>query len=397
MNKNELLELIKNGENSLVEFKEEQVTPANLAGEIVAFANAEGGTILIGVNDEGSITGVKRKDIEEWVINISRNNCYPSLIPLFEKILLEEKTVAIITIPKREGIVHRTSDGRYFIRVGSTKRDATPEELARLFQAVGMMHHDVSPVYNSALTDIDRARVEEYFSTKLNSSLDKLAEPLERSLEDIKVAIMKDNKYFLTLAGLLLFGKNPEKFLTQAGITAVKFPGTEMDYKMVDKKEINGPLLPFHNSKGDVEAEGVIDQAIKFVQSHINVESKMEGVRRIETPQYPLEPIREGIVNAVAHRNYTITGSKIRLFIFSDRIEILSPGKLPNTVTIEAIRRTAHYTRNPVIYRFLEHYGYAEDVGLGVPQKIIKKMLDHNGKEPKLEESGEEFILTLFA
>ncbi len=122
----------------------------------------------------------------------------------------------------------------------------------------------------------------------------------------------------------------------------------------------------------------------------------MEGIKRAEALQYPVEPIREGIVNAVAHRNYAITGSKIRLFIFQDRIEIHSPGKLPNTVTIENIKRTAHYTRNPELYKLLAQHGYAEDIGLGIPQKIIRRMLDHNGKGPKLEESGEEFILTLF-
>lgn len=396
MLKAELLELIKNGENSKIEFKQEEVKPTERAKEIVAFANSDGGAIFIGVDDNGNVVGAKRKDLEEWIINVCRNNCYPSLIPIFESILVDDKTVAVVTVPKREGIVHRALDGRYYIRVGSTKRDATPEELARLFQYGGIVHHDISPVYNTSISDLDRERLEDYFSKQLNIDLNKHKVSFEQLLENIKVLAKVEGKYFVTISGLLIFGKYPERFLTQAGITAVKFQGTEMDYTMVDKQAITGPLINKYNSNGEVSDEGVIDRAIKFVESHTNNTSTMNGIRRTETPQYPVGPIREGIVNAVSHMNYAITGSKIRLFIFKDRLEIRSPGKLPNTVTIENIKRTAHYTRNPELYKLLAQHGYAEDIGLGIPQKIIQSMLDHNGKGPKLEESGEEFVLTLY-
>lgn len=407
MNQSELLELLKNGENSKLEFKEDDIESRDMAKGIVAFANSEGGIIIIGVDDKGMPVGIKRdiKHLEEWVINICRNNCHPSIIPIFEKIVIDKKSLGIVTIRKREGIVHRTSDGHYYIRVGSTVRDATPEELARLFQFAGVIHHDIAPVYNTSVSDIDEDRLQYYFSNILHTNidirdkfkeLDKNKELIERLLENIKVMVRIEGQYYLTISGLLIFGKYPERLLPQAGIIAVRFRGEEMDYNMVDKKEIIGSLINQYDYKGEIISEGGIEQAIKFVQSHTPISSRMEGVRRIDIPQYPVESIREGIVNAVGHRNYAITGSKIRLLIFSNRIEIHSPGKLPNTVTIENIKRTAHYTRNPELYKLLAQHGYAEDIGLGIPQKIIQRMISHNGKEPKLEESGEGFILTLF-
>jgi ATP-dependent DNA helicase RecG len=351
----------------------------------------------MGVDDRGGVTGVTRKDMEEWIVNICRNNCHPSLIPIIETVKLEEKTVVAAIIRKREGMVHRSSDGHYYIRVGSTVRDATPEELARLFQASGFVHHDVSPVYKTSLKDLDLDRLNSYFTSRLGVKLDASKKGnIQQLLANIKAMVKLEGKYLCTIAGLLVFGHHPESHLSQAGITAVKFNGVEMDYNMEDKKDIAGPLINKYNPKGEVVSEGAIEQAISFVRSHATVSSRMKGVRRAETPQYPMESIREAIVNAVAHRNYTITGSKIRLFLFSDRLEIHSPGRLPNTVTIENAKSSAHYTRNPELYKLLGQHGYTEDIGLGIPRKIIQKMLESGCMHPLLEERGEEFVLVLF-
>ncbi|MEW6096759.1 MAG: RNA-binding domain-containing protein [bacterium] len=381
MNEKEILEILKNGENSKVEFKDERVGTSELARIIVAFVNSEGGIIFLGVDDNGIPLGITRKKIEEWVMEVGRNNCYPSIIPIFERKTIDGKSIAIVTIRKGEGMVYRTSDGHYYIRVGSTVRDATPDELARMFQRREMVHYDTAPIYNASLKDLNQDRLKDYFSQVLHRKDYKKS---LRLLGNINVMTRVEDKYYPTIAGLLMFGKSPETILPQAGIISVQFPEDEMDYDMRAKKEIGGPLIE------------LIEEAIEFVMTHTSSSSKLKGIRRKDRPQYPKESIREAIVNAVAHRDYSISGSKIRLLIFKNRVEIHSPGRLPNTVTIENMKETAHYTRNPIIYKFLAQYGYAEDIGLGIPQKIIERMLEHNGKEPKLEESGEEFILTLF-
>jgi ATP-dependent DNA helicase RecG len=396
MNKIELLEMIENGENSYVEFKLDSINPNDLAEEIVAFANAEGGIILLGVDDDGDIEGITRADLEEWTMDICRANCDPGILPFFEivKKVEDNKDIGILTIPR--GFVHKTNRGRWFIRVGSTKRDATTEELARLFQQRGLVHYDIAPVPRTSWRAIDKDRLDYYWTRILKRSIKELDENLENLLLNTRIMVETKEGRFLSIAGALVFGNRPQDFLPQAGIKAVRFRGTEPDYETLDKQDIEGALVNSYSEDGTVKEDGVIDLAIKFVERNTSTFSKMEGVIRKDIPQYRKESIREAIVNDVVHRHYSIMGAKIRLFIFDDRIEIRSPGKIPNTVTIEQMKVTSHYSRNPEIVKFLTHYGYVEDIGLGIPNKIFRLSLQHSGIEPKLEEIGEEFIVTLF-
>lgn len=396
MNKLELFEIIKNGENSYVEFKLDTINTNSLAEEVVAFANTDGGAILFGIDDDGNIEGITRSDLEEWAINICRNNCDPGILPFFEiiKDVEVDKDIAILRIPK--GLVHKTNRGRWLIRAGSTIRDATIEELGRLFQQRGLVHYDIAPVPKTSTRDTDIDRLNYYWSFILKRDIKELERNLENLLINTKIMVETKEGRFLSIAGALIFGKAPQNFLPQAGITAVRFRGNEPDYETLDRKNIEGSLVNSFLENGEIKEYGVIDLAIKFVEENTAVFSTMKGIHRQDIPQYRRESIREAIVNAVAHRHYSITGTKIRIFIFDDRIEIRSPGKIPNTVTIEQMKITSHYSRNPEIVKFLTHYGYVEDIGLGIPNKILRLSFQHSGKEPKLEEHGEEFIVTIF-
>ncbi|MDA8334138.1 MAG: ATP-binding protein [Peptococcaceae bacterium] len=146
MTAQEMLETVANGENSGVEFKRENVRPEHLAEEIVAFANFEGGMILIGVTDDGVIEGVQRTDTEQWLMNICSHNVSPAIIPSFQKVRIEDKTVAVLKVPKGPYKPYQASSGKYYIRIGSTKRMVTREALARLLQLPGMLHYDITPV-----------------------------------------------------------------------------------------------------------------------------------------------------------------------------------------------------------------------------------------------------------
>jgi ATP-dependent DNA helicase RecG len=205
-----------------------------------------------------------------------------------------------------------------------------------------------------------------------------------------------DGSKFLTIAGTLIFTKNPERFLPQAGITAVRFKGVDLSYEALDREDVEGALVNSYDDEGKIIEYGVIEKAIRFVERNTSTFSYMDGIVRKDVPQYLKESVREAIVNAIAHRHYSIIGSKIRLFVFNNRLEVRSPGKIPNTVTIEQMKTSCHYARNPVIVKFLQHFGYVEDIGLGIPNKIIRLMKEHAGKEPELKELGEEFMVTLF-
>ncbi|WP_253198027.1 AlbA family DNA-binding domain-containing protein [Clostridium gasigenes] len=160
---NELLDIINGGENFYIEFKEEKVNPKDLGEEIVAFANSEGGTILIGVSDDGKVTGITDKRIEETIINICRINVIPNIIPNFEYVTIEDKKVVILGIQKGLSKPYSTVDNKYYIRVGTTKRIASREELLRLFDGNGSLHYDISPVPNTSIRDLNIDVIREYY------------------------------------------------------------------------------------------------------------------------------------------------------------------------------------------------------------------------------------------
>lgn len=397
MTKLELFEIIRNGENSYIEFKLDTVSPNELAEVFIGFANSDGGRVLLGISDSGEIIGITREKLEEWVINVCRNNCDPGIIPFIETLEVEpSKKVMVVTIPKGLGSVYKTNRGRWLIRVGSTTRDASSEELSRLFQQRGVVHFDIAPVPNSGFDQLDIRRVKYYWEVIRKIRIDEIEMKLTDLLVNSQIMTQTDEGRFITIAGTLIFVRNPEGFLPQAGITAVRFIGNEMSYETSDREDIEGSLVNLYDDYGNIIEYGVIEKAIGFVERNTSTFSYMNGIIRKDVSQYRKESIREAIVNAVAHRHYSIIGSKIRLFIFNDRLEVRSPGRIPNTVTIEKMKTSCHYARNPVIVKFLQHFGYVEDIGLGIPDKIIKLMREHSGKEPELRESGEEFIITLF-
>ncbi|MGH8591526.1 MAG: ATP-binding protein, partial [Gammaproteobacteria bacterium] len=160
---------------------------------------------------------------------------------------------------------------------------------------------------------------------------------------------------------------------------------------------IRGPAVALFSEAGDVVETGIIEQALDFVRRSITIAVWIDdGGRRQERWDYPLEAVREAVVNAIAHRDYTITVTDIELAIYSDRLEVISPGRLPNTVTVDKMRAGYRASRNELVKEVLRDYRYVEATGLGVPRKIVQGMLAHNGTEPDLIEDGERFIVRLW-
>jgi ATP-dependent DNA helicase RecG len=217
----ELLEIIRNGENSYTEFKLDSIGPNELAEVFVGFANSDGGRVLLGVGDNGDIAGITKDKLEEWVINVCRNNCEPGIIPFVEMLQVESaRKVMIATIPKGLGSVYKTNRGRWLTRVGSTTRDASPEELARLFQQRGVVHFDIAPVPKAGLGDLDMRRVRYYWEEIRKIRWSEVGARLQELLINSQIMARMDDGKFLTTAGALIFGRNPERFLPQTGITA---------------------------------------------------------------------------------------------------------------------------------------------------------------------------------
>ncbi|MFH0775676.1 MAG: ATP-binding protein [bacterium] len=403
MNKTKILEIIRNGENSMVEFKRDDLQPQSLAKEIAALANLKGGYILLGVEDDGSVTGLGQKDIEEWVMNICSNNMNPLIIPYFEVVLWEnDKRIGVITIPEdspdKPYKARQGSRWVTFIRIGSTSREATREQEQRLYQASGMVRYDIKPVPGSSLKDLEISRLINYFRDIRGQDCPEREETKtwESLLVNTEIMIESNGRAIPTVGGILLFGENPNHYLPQAGISAVAYRGKEKDYEAIEREMIRGAIVAKIIDK-DMVNRGLVERAVDFTRRNTGSKSYlMEGSRRIDEPDYPEEVIRETIVNAIAHRDYTISGTDIELSIYSNRLEVISPGRLPNTITVERMKAGCRATRNELIKEVLRDYHYVEATGLGVPRKIIAGMLKHNGTEPDLIEEEYSFTVRLW-
>lgn len=384
MNKIELLEIIDRGEDYYTEFKEQAVHPDDLAAEIVGFTNSDGGKLLMGIRDDGTVLGVVDSDKEiRRIDNVCSNNCEPPILCKIEKIKINDKLILFVKIPKGPERPYRTNKGVYYIRTSSGKRQASREELLRLYQATSSLYYDELPVSETAIHDLDIFYFEKFFEEFQGRKISDLGVSLDNLLKSMKIfVISEDQKPVLSLAGLLLFGKNPQQHIPYAKITLAKFIGNEIG-DVFDKKDIEGKA---------VDQIANVESLIKlYIQSKVMI----KGFEKEFHYEIPLEAIRELIVNAVAHRDYHIK-SQIRVFIFDNRIEIMSPGRLPNSITLDNIRWGGiHAERNPIIVSFLAKMGYMTEIGTGII-RTIRLLKEHSGKEPDFEERGNDFVARIW-
>ncbi|MEK7406699.1 MAG: RNA-binding domain-containing protein [Acidobacteriota bacterium] len=363
MERAELRSRIKRWEDLHTEFKLEATHPDDLAAALVAFANADGGQIILGVSKERKIVGVRDPDkLRQHVDNLAANNCIPPLTVSQEAVGQRGKTVLVVNVSKGEQRPYRTNRGVYFVRTSSDRRQASREELLRLFQATESPYHDETPLVRLSTAEIDLDAVRRFVDEtgQYQTLFDAAPERLLRSWRLVAAG-------HPTIAGLVLFGRNPQEHLPFAQINAARVPGAEIANEPADRKDLTGRLLD------------VIDQAMRFVRIHLPVPHKTRGLEREPQPEIPEEVLREAIVNAVAHRDYTVHGP-IRLFVFDDRIEFHTPGKAPNTVDEEAMRAGVHVVRNPHIYARLSDAGLVTRAGSGIP-RMMKLTREATGKD----------------
>lgn len=395
----ELLEIIRNGENSGVEFKRDVLENHALAKELVAFSNLSGGMVLLGVGDDGSILGLTRTDLEEWVMTACRDKIRPTIIPFFEIIreIEPERAVAVVRVTRGFDVHSLWHNNRntYYIRVGTQSREPSPEELGRLFQQRGSFRAELRPVSGATLADLDRRRLRDYFGRIRQQNVPSDDDETAWQTLLVNTEIMSEEG--VTVGGILLFGTTPNRFLPHAGIDAAAFPGTEKDYAARERTALRGPMTPLLDSNGAVVENGLVEQALDFVRRNTSVTAVLENGRRIDKPAYPPEVLREAIVNALIHRDYLLSSTDIELAVYSDRLEIISPGRLPNGVTTERMRAGCRAARNQLLKDVMRDYRYLEHMGMGIPRKIISGMKAHNGTEPTLVEEQEHFILSLLA
>lgn len=381
--------ILAGGESSFVEFKEERVHPESLAKEMVAFANTEGGAIYIGIADDGTVEGISRADLEEWVFNIARNNVKPALLPLFEMIVYQNKKIARVIVNKNLSGPFSAA-GKYYIRAGSTSRECSKEELGRLFQRSRQIYFEETPVYETNEAHLDRERIQEYFKQVYEYDISRDDTIAFNTL--LKNSGILTGEGFASIVGLIMFGKRnsgavppihyTQKFLPQSGVAYAHYAGNEITDELLDSAHFEGT------------APDLVEKITEKILLRLATPSKIEGLKREEKIPLPRKVLREALVNAVIHRDYSLP-SKIRVFQFDNRLEVFSPGGLPNSVTIEKMKVSYSIHRNPLIVKFMENLRYLDGLGRGVPM-IFREMKKLSAPTPEIIADDSQVKLIIY-
>ncbi len=377
---------LSGGQSDTVVFLSARTSSRKVAEALAALANANGGLVLLGVTNRGAVQAqFDRNALRETADRAGMETDPPLILPAAREVSIVDsggKGQALVAVQVPAGLPQLYSvDGRYLVRSGGRNRGLTTAELRVLLLERGESGFEVQPVAGATLDDLDGQAVQRY--------LDRIAAPPDADPAEVLVsrgcvayAVDPDSRAELTptAAGLLLFGQDPQRFLRSAEIICVRYAGSEMGDEF-ERRDIRGSLMEQTR------------QAESFVQSNMRRGMRIAGLAREETSEYPLAVVREAIVNAIAHRDYSIRGEGIRLLMFSDRLQIYSPGRLPGHVTLENLV-DERFSRNEAIVSVLTDFGYIERLGYGI-DRMIAAMQEAGLPEPIFEELTAGFQVTL--
>jgi len=337
-----LLSQIFLGEDSTRQFKADVKNADSLASEMAAFANTNGGIIFIGVADDGSTPGLSVHDvarINQLISNAASHLVRSPLAVQTENVALENGCIVImLTVPKGIDKPYFDKNGVIWLKAGADKRRVnSKEELRRLFQFTNQFHGDELPT-RAEIDRLDKLRFRDFLRDVYKQEYPDSPDELTRLLQNMNLAT-DDGR--LNLAGVLMFAERPEWIVPQFVVKAIRYPGNKIhatDY--LDTEDFSGPLPKLF--------EGVL----AFVMRNLHKVQAGRGVNAPGLPEIPEEVFEELLVNALVHRDYLVS-APIRLFVFDNRIEIISPGHLPNNLTVEKIRTGNSNIRNPILVSYV--------------------------------------------
>jgi len=367
------------GENGRTELKSARPDLPDrrvIAKALVAFANSGGGDLFVGVENDGTITGVDDVDAaQRFVAQVARDSCNPPLRINLSVLAFADGSVLQVGVPGHLPERPFRGDSRFFVRDGAMSREATSEELKSLLISGSTAHFDEQAVPRATRADLDPVLVAE-----LAAHLPSRGKVPEETLLRAFRAIADDGAP--TLAGILMLCAEPQLFLVDAYVTAVRFRGNVMSRDLVDRKELRGTVV--HQ----------LESAIAFLELHTPASSSSaSGTRRVER-RVPSDVWREVVANALAHRDYSVP-AQVRVFVFDDRVEVINPGGLLNHMTIDSVRLGGvTQRRNPYLANMLQRLGYREGLGIGVVQ-MIRELTDAGYPEPEFEVRSGEMRVTV--
>lgn len=362
-NHDDLVRRIRLGEDSELELKRillagSRVTApgrGDFADELAAFANGRGGTLVLGIDDKTrEVLGIPLEHIdavESWVREICNDAVKPSIEAEIRKLELPDSTgapVPVIQVDVARSLFVHKGPGGYFRRLGSSKREMAPEVLARLFQERSqsrVIRFDESPVPGTSPADLDPQLARRFLRGD--------TEPAEASLRKLRIIVDNDDGAArMTVTGVLLCTQEPQRWMPHAQIQAVSYAGDRRDSKyQTDARDVGGPL------------DAQVMAALHFVRRNMLIQAT-KTMGRVEIPQFSERAVFEAVVNAVAHRDYSMAGARVRLHMFGDRLELYVPGGLANTLTPDSMA-LRQYNRNELIVSLLARCPVDAEEGVG--------------------------------
>lgn len=363
-------EEIQKGESKTLELKEQLPKNSTIAKTIVAFSNTTGGKLMIGVDDKRNIVGIDDSELfamQDKIASIISDRCSPSILPEIYSLNIADKLLLVIEVVrgnlkpyflKNQG----KSNGTY-IRIGATNRKADLEHIDELERQKRHISFDAEISYETTYEDLD--------ISPLSKQFEKLDKPLnEEKLKNLKLIKTENNTLYPTRALMILLGKFPH-----CSVKCARFKGTTMDV-FIDKKEYTGDIF------------SILENTQNFILNHINLGAKIEGLYREEAYEVPKVAIREALINAIIHRDYVNRGRDIKVGIYDDVINIVSPGCLPSNITIEDIFNGRSESRNRVIATIFKELNLIEQWGSGI-QRIVNSCREYDLATPKIQEKND--------
>jgi predicted HTH transcriptional regulator len=376
----DLQEIIHGGESSKVQFKERLPHIDSLAHELIAFSNSSGGIILFGVNDKtgaiNSLSFSEIQDLNRQLVNAASQKVYPPVYITTETIDVSGQSVVVVTVEEGLSKPYKDSSGIIYVKNGADKRKVTSnDELARLLGSKHLLA-DETEIFDSTIKDVDEWLFSDYFKKEFGQTIEQKGLTLEEALAAKKV--IRNNH--LTLAGLLFFAREPQSFRPLYTIKTVTFLGNDIggcNYR--SKPEDLAGTIP-----------GIYKQGMQYLKSSIKYLQNGQGFNSIGVPEISIIALEEVLQNALIHRDY-FKNAPVRLLIFENRVEIISPGKLPNSLTVDEVKYGNPVARNSQIAAFASRTLPYSGLGSG-----LRRAFEN---QPNIElindTEGEQFIVRL--